>query len=134
MKKIAKAIFFIFLISVSSGLSMAAGDDAPAWLRQAASASVPGYQKNVPAVVLLDEQTVTLGTDGRLVTVANYAVKLLTKEGKSTAVARAFYLVSAGKIRSIDAWVIRTDGSVKRYDKNTVLDIISDPDDVYNEG
>jgi hypothetical protein len=134
VKKIAKAIFFIFLISVSSGLSMAAGDDAPAWLRQAASASVPGYQKNVPAVVLLDEQTVTLGTDGRLVTVANYAVKLLTKEGKSTAVARAFYLVSAGKIRSIDAWVIRTDGSVKRYDKNTVLDIISDPDDVYNEG
>ena len=67
-------------------------------------------------------------------TVENYAVKLLNREGRHFAVARAFYLVSAGKVRSIEAWLIRPDGSVKTYEKNAILDIIADPDDVYNEG
>lgn len=110
------------------------GEEAPAWLRQVAQQSFPTYDKNVPAVVLLDEQISNLGSDGRLVTTENYALRLLSREARKLAVARAFYLASAGKIRSIDAWVIRPDGSVKRYEKNAVLDVISDPDDVYNEG
>lgn len=111
-----------------------ADDQAPSWMRQAALVKPPSYEKDVPAVVVHDEQQVTLGTDGKLVTVENYAVKLLNREGRHFAVARAFYLVSAGKVRSIEAWLIRPDGSVKNYGKEAILDIIADPDDVYNEG
>lgn len=109
-------------------------EDPPAWMRQAASGAVPGYDKDVPAVVLHDEQVVSLNSDGKLTTTENYAVKILSRDGRSFAVARAFYLVSAGKIKEMQAWVIRPGGTSKDYDKKTVLDLISDPDDVYNEG
>lgn len=108
--------------------------DAPAWFRQAAVLQVPEYAKDVPAVVLLDEQQVTLGNDGKLVTVENYAVRLLTAEGRGFATASAYYLVSSGKIREIEAWLIRPNSVTKTYDKKSVIDIIADQDDVYNEG
>ncbi len=108
--------------------------DAPSWLRQASSTTVPSYDSEVPAVVLHDEQRISVNSDGKLSTTQNYALKVLTREGRRLAVARAFYLVSAGKVRDIDAWVIRPDGSVKEFDKKSVLDIISDPDDIYDEG
>ncbi len=109
------------------------GDTPPSWMRQAATAPLPGYDKEVSAVVLHKEQVVTLGGDGVQVTTENYAVKILAREGRRHAVATALYLVSSGKVREIEGWLIRADGSVKNYDKKTILDIISDPDDVYDE-
>lgn len=120
-----------FIVLISAGAF--AGDTPPNWLRQAASVPTPSYEKEVPAVVLLKEQQVTLEPDGKLVTVENYAVKILAREGREEAVALAVYLVSAGKVREIEGWLIRPDGSTKNYDKKSVLDQISDPDDVYNE-
>jgi transglutaminase-like putative cysteine protease len=126
---------FAFCVAIFSAFaSNARADDAPGWLKQAAAASVPTYEKNVPAVVLHDEEQVTLGSDGKLVTVDNYAVRMLTREGKRYAIARADYLVSSGKVRDIMAWIVRPDGSTKYYDKKFILDLIADPDDVYNEG
>ena len=124
------AVAVVFLFSVSTALA----SDVPSWMRQAASTNLPGYEKNVPAVVLHDEQQVTLDPQGRLVTVENFAVKLLNSEGRGYAVARAYYLVSSGRVRDIEGWLLRPDGSVKVYDKKTILDVIADPDDVYNEG
>ena len=103
-------------------------------MRQAASVNVPTYEKEVHGVVLLDENQLSLGNDGKLVTTENYAIKILSREGRKYATAVAFYLVSSGKVRDINAWIIRPDGTSKEYDKKTVLDLISDPDDVYNEG
>ncbi len=125
-------VLFSLLLVVGSGSVLA--DDAPSWLKQTSSMSIPGYEKDVPAVVLHDEQQVSMGSDGKLVSTTNYAVKLLTREGRRLAIARAFYLVSAGKVRDIDAWVIRPGGSVKEYGDKAVIDVVSDPDDVYNEG
>ncbi|MGH7784627.1 MAG: DUF3857 domain-containing protein, partial [Candidatus Binatia bacterium] len=110
-----------------------ASDDIPGWMKQSASVTVPTYEKDVPAVVLHDEQQVTVGNDGQIVTVDNYALKILTRDGRGLAVAHGFYLVSSGKVRDIEAWMIRPDGTTKTYDKKSVIDIISDPDDVYNE-
>jgi hypothetical protein len=130
---ITSAALWAILFS-AAGLTALAGDAAPPWMKQAAIATPPAYEKDVPAVVLHDEEQVTLGSDGKLVTVENYAVKLLNRDGRHFAVARAFYLVSAGKVRSIEAWLMRPDGSVKNYGKEAILDIIADQDDVYNEG
>jgi hypothetical protein len=128
-------IRILFLLTaVLTVNAFAASDDVPAWVRQAASAGTPTYEKNVDAVVLLDEQQVTLGADGKLVTVENYAIKMLNNEGRNHAIARAYYLASAGKVREIGAWLVRPDGTTKTYDKKSILDIIADPDDVYNEG
>lgn len=132
MKLFSRLFFvpcFVFFISIN----IFAGETPPAWLKQAASVQTPTYEKDVPAVVLLDEQQITLGSDGKLVTVSNYAVKILLREGQGQAIARALYLVSAGNVRDIEGWLIRPNGTSRYYDKKSVIDVIADPDDVYNE-
>ena len=123
------SLCFVFLTS----LNVLGGESPPTWLRQAATIQVPTYEKDIPAVVLHDEQQITLSSDGRLITVTNYAVKLLLREGKGFAVARALYLVSSGNVREIEGWLIRPNGTSRNYDKKSVIDVIADPDDVYNE-
>ncbi|HEY0428113.1 MAG TPA: DUF3857 domain-containing protein [Pyrinomonadaceae bacterium] len=126
-------LFFITLFTSASANPV--DSSAPSWLRQAASATLPTtYEKNVKAVVLHKEEQVTLDNNGMLVTTENKAIKILTREGRREAVALAFYLVSSGKVRDMNAWLIRPDGSVKEYDKKAIIDRISDTDDVYNEG
>jgi len=129
----SRLIFSSFLTIIFFANAFADGS-APNWLKQAASAQPPVYAKDVPGVVLLDSQEITLDGDGRLVTTENYAVKILAREGRRLATAHAFYLMSFSRVRDINAWVIRPDGSIKEYDKKSVLDIIADQDDVYNEG
>src|SRR5258706_12090092 len=131
--------FWLLLLAVAFASVLApnakgGGSDVPGWLRQAAIATPPAYEKDVPAVVLLDEEQVSLSGDGKLVSEDNYAIKLLTREGRHFAMAQAYYLASTGKVRDIMAWTIRPDGTTKTYDKKTILDRIADKDDVYNEG
>jgi len=128
---IAGLVLQAVLLAGSAATTLAS--DLPPWLRQASTASTPSYEKDVPAVVLYNEHQVSITSDGTLVSVENYAVKLLNNDGRNFAIARALYLVSSGKVRDISGWLIRPDGSFKEYEKKSVLDMISDPDDVYNE-
>lgn len=128
-KKAAISAFLVLLMN----FCVLAGESAPGWLKQVASTPVGTFDKEVTSVVLLDDEQVVYGSDGMLVTTQNYAVRLLTREGRKNAVATALYLVSSGRVRDIEGWLIRPDGTVKNYDKKSVIDIISDPDDVYNE-
>ena len=50
--------------------------------------------------------SVSLNNDGVQVTTENYAVKILSREGRRHAVAMALYLVSSGKVRDIEAWLV----------------------------
>jgi len=129
-----KRLFLPALLIAVFAVAAFAGDEPPQWLKASAGQAVPTYEKDVPAVYLYSEQQDALGSDGKLVTVENQAVKVLTRSGRDFAVARVFYLVSSGKVRGIQAWLIRPDGTIKNYDKKTVVDVIADSDDVYNEG
>ena len=125
----------IFLVSVLLLIPcFAYGDEpAPAWMRQAAAITPPTYDKKVNAVVLHKEQNVSLDGSGNMVTVENFAVRILAREGRRNAIARAFYLVNSAKVRDMQAWLIRPDGSTRPFGKKEIVDIIADPDDVYNE-
>jgi hypothetical protein len=113
--------------------SHAAGDDVPAWLRQAAAASAPAYDRKVHAVVLLKDVNVSVSEDGRVVTTTDYAVRVLAREGRAAARAAESYLTDSGKVRDLKAWLIRPSGSVKKFGKDETLDAALEPDDVYNE-
>jgi hypothetical protein len=102
-------------------------------LRQAAAVTVPAYDKKVSAVVLLDEQRVTVDDEGRVTTVRNYAVKVLSREGREDAIAVVGYNTDFEKVKDLKAWLIRPSGDPKRYSKDRVLDIAAEEDDVYNE-
>ncbi|MFL6284342.1 MAG: DUF3857 domain-containing protein [Pyrinomonadaceae bacterium] len=109
------------------------GDDAPSWLKQAATATAPAYDKRVKAVVLLKDVNASVSADGRVVTTTSYAVRILSREGREEARAAEAYLTASGKVRELHAWMIRPTGEVKSYGKDETLDIALNPDDVYNE-
>src|SRR5436305_3380398 len=130
--------FALLLLLVAAALFLApreraaaaASDDVPAWLRQAASAGAPVYDKKVPAVVLYNECSVTVSDEGRVTTTTNYAVRVLTHEGRDAAFARALYYTGSGKVRDFKAWLLRSTGDVKKYGKDETLDIALNADDV----
>lgn len=125
-------VCFVLLLTAAPA-ALAASDEAPAWLQQAAAIKVPSYDKDVPAVVLRTEQAVTVSEDGRANYVTTYAVRILTRDGRAFAEAAEIYLTKTGKIRELNAWLIRPNGFVKKYGKNETVDRISEPNDIYDE-
>ncbi len=125
-------VCFIVLLAAAPAVA-AAGDEAPAWLKEAAAAQVPSYDKDVPAVVLRSEQTVTVSNDGKTTTATLFAIRILTREGRDFARAVEVYLTKSGKVREMTAWIIRPNGFVKKYGKDQTVDAISDPNDIYDE-
>lgn len=123
----------IALLVLTVTAAKAGADEAPPWLQQAAKLPVPTYEKGVPAVVLQNEQHVTVNEDGRVVTVTTFAIRILLREGREYAEAREFYESDAGKVRDLKAWLIRPSGAVKKYGKDEIIDAMEDPNDIYNE-
>jgi Domain of Unknown Function with PDB structure (DUF3857)/Transglutaminase-like superfamily len=127
--RLAGSCFIVLLSFVPSF----AGDEAPGWLQAAAAMPVPAYEKDVSAVVLQREQHVTVSDDGRLTTVTVYAVRILLREGREFAHASEFYESDSGKVKEMKAWLIRSSGQAKKYGKDEIVDVVEDPNDVYNE-
>jgi hypothetical protein len=133
-----QTLFTLLLLAAGTAAaaktSRAAGDDVPAWLRQAAAAAAPAYDKDVPAVVVNDEATITVAADGSVTTVTTFAVRVLTREGVKRATALEQYDTdSGGKVVEMRAWLIRPDGSVKKYGKDETVDRIADSYNLYDE-
>ena len=128
-----KRLLLSLLIILLAGVSAFAGDEVPAWLQQAAATNAPAYDKDVPAVVLLNEQKITVSDDGRVVRTRTFAVRILNREGRSEAIAREVYQTDTGKVRDLQAWLIRPNGPVKHYGKDQTVDIALAMNDVYNE-
>lgn len=126
-------IIFVITLFGAAPTSIFA-DSAPSWLQQAVVAKPPAYEKDVKAVVLYKDQHVTLDSNGRLLTVENYAVKVLTREGRREAAGVAFYLSNFSQVTNMQAWLIAPGGTVKGYGKKEIIDRISDTDDIYDEG
>lgn len=129
----ARLIGLSFCLLFLAAQAFASGDDAPGWLRQAASVPVPAYDKKVSAMVLVDESTTTVAEDGRVTTVSSFAVRILNREGRDAAEAAEVYETDVGKVREIHAWLIRPSGQVKSYGKNDVRDEAEALNDVYDE-
>src|SRR3712207_1465886 len=68
----------------------AGGDDIPQWRQQAAASQAPTYEKGSPSVVLLDEQVVQIGADGRIRSTSTYAVFVLVHMARFCAQANGF--------------------------------------------
>ena len=125
-------ILLLGLMSAATVLALP-GDEAPPWLQQAAAIKAPPFDKKVSALVLVDDATMTVGEDGSVVTTYNYAVRVLTREGKDAAVAVTTYTTDRDKVREFRAWLIRPSGQVKSYGKGDIADEAQALNDVYDE-
>jgi hypothetical protein len=120
-------------ITLLTAAPVLAGEQAPPWLQQAAAMTLPAYEKDVDAVVLADDGTVTVNEDGRVIKTHNYAIRILRREGRDYAYSRVGYIPESGKVKELNAWLISADGKVKKYGKDETLDLAGAPNDVYNE-
>jgi hypothetical protein len=130
LKRLLVSIFLVVCLQTAAA---AKGDETPAWLRQAASITVPSYDKDVHAVTLHDESRKTVEEDGRITTVTSYAVRILTREGRRYAEAAERYNNGTGKVKDMRAWLIRPSGEVRAYGKKEIIDRAVVDNDVYNE-
>jgi hypothetical protein len=110
----------------------AVAEEAPPWLRQAAAANLPSYDKKVSHVVLDDESRITIGEGGVVTNTSTYAIKILLKEGREHATANLIYKTDTDKVRVFRAWLIHPNGEVKKYEKNETVDAALVDNDVYN--
>ncbi len=125
-------LLIVFLFSFT-GAAFAGGDDVPAWLRQAADLKSPTYPADVPAVVLLDDERVTVTEDGRLVTTKQYAIRVLTREGRKRAYGIARYETDGStKIRDFRGWLLRPNG-VRKFEKGDITEQARMDFTLYNE-
>ncbi|HEX3253486.1 MAG TPA: DUF3857 domain-containing protein [Pyrinomonadaceae bacterium] len=123
----------ILILLVFAVPAIAAPDDeTPQWVQQAVALKVPTYDKDVPAVVLFQETSTSIGSDGKITEVHNYAVRVLRREGREYAEGYVVYTPDT-KVKDFRAWLIRPTGEPKRYGKDNVVDIVGKPNDVYNE-
>lgn len=111
----------------------AMAEEAPAWLRQAASTAHPPQGKEVKAIVLLDEGRRVVEDDGKATFTQLFAIKILSREGRHKAVARTIFNTDSERVREMRAWLIRPNGEVKRYGKEQMLETAVVDNDVYNE-
>ncbi|HEU4710301.1 MAG TPA: DUF3857 domain-containing protein [Pyrinomonadaceae bacterium] len=126
-------ISILGLLILTTPVVAAPGDEVPSWLQQAVAIKVPTYDKDVPAVVLVDDSQTIIGTDGKQNESYNYAVRILRREGRDYAVGSASYIPDISKVKEFRAWLIRPDGAIKRYGKDETMDVAGDLNDVYNE-
>jgi transglutaminase-like putative cysteine protease len=132
MKVWLTAILGLLLVALPAKAAVA-GDEAPVWVQQAATLKVPSYDKEVPAVVLVNERIATIDSDGRITEVVNYAVRVLQREGREYANGHVVYVPDSGKVKELKAWLIRPGSETKRYGKDETVDIAGALNDVYNE-
>lgn len=98
----------LFLLAFSSAAF--AGASAPDWLREAAHAQLPTYPAETKAVVLLDDQIVTVTSSGEIHTLYRRAVKILNTAGREYGHARA-YFDNDTKLSHFKAWSIPSQGA-----------------------
>ncbi len=130
----------VWLISVLALLLAAipasakpSSEETPVWLQQAMAMKLPVYDKDVAAVVLVDDSQMTVDADGRINEVYNYAVRILRREGRDYAGGSVGYIPDVGKVKDLRAWLVRPGGETKRYGKDESIDVAGDMNDVYNE-
>lgn len=113
----------LWLVFALAPASIFADEAPPSWLQEASKRQTPAFEiSEVPGVVLHNEENIVVYPDGRVVRTFRMAVRVLTREGRDEAIARAIYQTDSEKVLEIKAWLIRPQGTAKAYGKKEVID------------
>lgn len=113
---------FLICAFLAVGACLHAADTAPDWAKELSSRTLPAYGPEVHSVMLLDEARTAIDSGGQRQSQLRQALRIVTVEGRSDAVAAIEYLKGAGKIRDFHAWLISPSGFVKAYGKESFVD------------
>ena len=81
LQEIKKTLWLFAGIALLAQISWA-GVNVPDWVRQAASQTLPKYEPDTNAVVLLDQTDFTVTAPGEYIEHSRHVVKILRHEGR----------------------------------------------------
>ncbi len=93
----------------------------PDWAMTAARASQPDYPKDTKAVVLADDEVLTVEADGRAILHVRRAIKILRQQGRDYATV-VIPVDKDRKLRVLHAWSIGRDGHPYTLKDNEVVE------------
>ena len=96
-------------LAVLSLPAFAKNDSVPDWVHTAAAQTLPNYSNETNAVVLLDDTTYTVSSDGRAVEHVRRVYKILRPQGRKFSTVRVGFDKDT-KILSMNVWSIGNDG------------------------
>jgi len=99
----------------------ASKDSVPDWVRAAAAQAHGPYSPETSAVVLLDETTLSVSTDGKAVESHRRVVKILRPNGRDEALVVVPYDKDS-KILSLHVWSVGPDGHEYQMKDNEIVD------------
>jgi transglutaminase-like putative cysteine protease len=111
-------------LALTLAAAPARGATVPDWLAAAGGRSAPPGSGRASAVVLLDEQIVEVPSRGRTIVTTRWAVRVLARQAADAAQAAVGYARGASEVKSLRAWTLAADGSLRqRWDRKQAADI-----------
>ena len=105
----------------SGTVALAGTPQPPDWVLAAAHQTLPAYAPSTKAVVLDDEETVTVGPDGRAVRHERRVVRILRQQGREYA-SVVIPIDRDRKLRSLHIWSIAADGHPYTLRENEIAE------------
>lgn len=120
------------LLAGSATARASSNPNIPDWVTQAAGAT--GDWGNAKAVILLDDEVLSVGSDGKTTERCRYVVKILRPQGRDNAIPHVRYTKEA-KLLSFHVWSIGPDAHHYAMKDSEYVEVgESDPDMVYLDG
>ncbi len=119
--------FLLFCLAMSAWAA-----DAPSWLKELQTAAVGKYPDSTGAVVLWNEERVTLEETGRRQTTYRYAVRVLTTNGRKEAAKGVSFDNKYSKVTDAKAWLIYSGGKVKEFSKKDAIESSASSYELYS--
>src|SRR5271156_6869223 len=118
------ALVAVSLVAVGSRFSAPVlADNAPDWLRAAAHQTLPEYPKDTVAVVLFDEEQITVKDNGEIETRHRRAYKLLRPEARDDYSYAAVTFDNETKLSFFKAWTITHDGKEMELKERDAVEV-----------
>jgi hypothetical protein len=99
----------VLLALIAARPALAAKDQVPDWVHTAMAQPLPAYGPETRAVVLLDETTLSVAADGKVVQRYRYVVKILRPNGRGEGVVEIPFDKET-KLLSLHVWSVDPDG------------------------
>ena len=112
----------LLLIALAPLPAHAGTPQPPDWVLAAAHASTPDYSKTTMAVVLDDEETLTVQPDGKATLLKRRVIKILRPQGRGFATV-VVPIDRDRKLRSLHVWGIAADGHPYTLRDNEIAEV-----------
>lgn len=108
-------------------IAVSAAPKAPEWVREVAAQRPSGFPEGTSAVVLVEEASVVVAADGTKKQRERVAYRILTSEGRRLAVARTIYNKASGKLVSLVAWSVDSNGRITEFGRKRIIEAATYP-------